>query len=1022
MTPPEPGSPQAQRRQLSVLFCDLVGSTEIARELDPEDWGEVLAEYHAAAADAVQRFGGYVAQYLGDGLLAYFGYPQAHEDDPERAVLAGLAIVQAVSALHLLPAAGRQLRLAVRVGIDTGPVVVGESDARRANVFGGTPNLAFRVQNAAAPNSVFLTAATHQLVSGRFVVEDVGIRDFKGIDQAVQLYRAIRPSGTRGRLAVAAAHGLTPFVGREHELQFLTDRWRQALGGAGQFVLVLGEPGIGKSRLVQRFHERLADTPHIWTECAASALHQNTPFYALCDALGQGFGWRGLEAQADRLAALEASLVAAGAKLDEAVPLIAPLVNLELPPRYQPSRISPEQQRRQLLATVVAWVTATARTQPQVVVVEDLHWADPSTLEVVQLLAEQGATAPLLLLCTARPEFRAPWPARTHHAQIALGRLGTAETRSIVAARAAAGALAAPAVEAIVERSGGVPLFTEELTRAALTGDQQVQSMRAIPPSLHDLLMARLDRLAGTREIAQFGSVIGDEFSWDLLNAVTGIGEQELEAHLGKLADSELVYVQGIPPAARYRFRHALIQDAAYQSLLRSERQGIHRRIADALEQQFKPETDAAPQLLAHHFTAAGMPAKAVPYWLAAGQNSVRQSANAEAINQLSRGLDLLGSLPEGPERLQQELAFQLALGTPLIATKGFAAPEVGKVYARARELCGLAGDAPQLFPVLWGLWVFYTARAEHATARGLAEQCGRLAQAAQDPDLIMEAHHALGVTMLAFGEFAAGLEQLERAITIYDPHRHGPMAFVYGQDSGVVCRSHTAWALWFLGKSEQAVRRNDEALRLAREISHPYSLTVALAFAAWLHQFLGDRKATREYAEAALALATEHNFAFWIPMGLILQGWAIAERDQTAQGVALMRQGLATFQAIGAEIMRPYYLGLLAEVEGKAGNADAGLRLVEEALAASEKSGERWWDAELHRLRGELTYRVSLGSHGVPGVLEQVKSSFDQALAIAERQGARSLQDRAATSLEWVAKRANGLPTGQRSLQSEKG
>ena len=996
-TPSEAKGLEGERRHLSVLFCDLVGSTELASHLDPEEWREMVAGYHGAATEAVERFGGQVAQYLGDGLLVYFGFPQAHEDDPERAVLAGLAILEAIAGLNDLPASARRPRLAARVGIDTGSVVVGESGGRGANVFGSVPNVASRVQNAAVPDTVLITAAVHQLVSGLFVVEDMGAQAFKGIDQPVRVYRVIQPSGVRGRLAAAGARGLTPFIGRDDELRLLVNRWDQVCEGEGQVMLVVGEAGIGKSRLVHRFREQIADTPHTWVDCAAAALHQNTPFYTVADMLQQGIRWRGEQSGEERLAGIEASLGMAGLKLDEAVPLIAPLMNLAVPAKYPPLEMTPEHQRKRLLATIAAWAIGIARIQPLVIAIEDLHWADPSTLAAIQLLAEQGPQAPLMLICTARPEFHPPWLLRAHHAQLTLNRLSARNVREMVTSVAQA-AFPAETVAAVIERSGGVPLFVEELIRAVVESGTTKPAPREIPATLHDSLMARLDRLGEAREIALVAAVIGHEFSWGLLSAVTATADEKLEAALKKLADAEVLFVQGIAPEATYRFRHALIQDAAYQSLLKSKRQQYHRQIAQILEERFPEIAAAEPQILAHHYTEAGLGNHAIAQWQLAGQMAVQRSANAEAVSHFTMALDLLGTTPDGPERAQQELGLQLALGTPLIAVKGFASPEVGKVYARAREICQQAGEVPQLFPVLWGLWVFYTARAEHETAHQLSEQCLRLAETTRDPGLLVEAHHAIGVTLTALAEFGPGLEHLDYVIAHHNASRHD--TFPYGQDPKVVCLSQAAWTLWIHGYPERALRRNEEAIALARELSHPYSLAAALGFGAMVPQFYRNAEKTLELADAAVKLSTEREFAYWAAWSRVMRGWALIEGGQPTDGIVEIREGFAVFRATGAGVMVPYFLGLLAEAHAKAGQAREGLIVLAEAQAAVDSSRERWWEPELYRLRGELTLKQSGEQDPTSENLKAAEEYLLQAINIARRIDAKSLELRATMSL----------------------
>jgi class 3 adenylate cyclase len=654
-TAPAAASASGERRHLTVLFCDLVGSTQIAAQLDPEEWRETIAGYHRMAAEAITRFDGHVAKYLGDGVMAYFGWPAAHDNDAERSARAGLAILDAISKLNEQPA---HAKLFVRVGIDSGLVVVGAGAGQDADVFGDTPNIAARVEAAAEPGTVMITDPTHRLISGLFVVEDRGAQVFKGVERPVQLYRVIQPSGVRGRLeAAAATGGLTPFVGREAELRSLMNRWERVLGGEGQVALIGGEAGIGKSRLVQRFHEQIADTPHTWIEAGAGAFFQNSPFYPVTEMLRQFLG----DAPAhDQLGQLESRLTLAGLKPAEAIPLIAPLLSLPLTATYPPSMLSPEQQRRRLLATLVEWVLGSARAQPLIIATEDLHWVDPSTLELIQLLVEQGAHARLLLLYTVRPEFHAPWPMRAHHAQINLNRLTPGNVRTMVTQVAAKIALAEETVATVVERTGGVPLFVEELTRAVLESGNSKLSGREIPVTLHDSLMSRLDRLGPAKEIIQIGAVIGSEFSYGLLHAVHPIADEHLQSAIHSVTDADLVYVRGIPPDATYQFKHALIRDAAYEALLRSRRKELHARTAEVLVGQFPT---SAPELLAHHYTEAGLIEQAIRCWQNAGQRAVERSANTEAINHFTKGLELLESTPDSIERIQQELELQTNLG-----------------------------------------------------------------------------------------------------------------------------------------------------------------------------------------------------------------------------------------------------------------------------------------------------------------------------------------------------------------------
>ncbi len=1009
-------APAGERRHLTVLFCDLVGSTEIASHLDPEEWREIVAGYHKAAAQAIERFDGHVAKYLGDGVMAFFGYPEAHDNDAERAARAGLAALEAISKLN-----GHRThpQLSARVGIDSGTVVVGAGAGKDIDVFGDTPNIAARVQAAAAPGTVLVTADTHRLISGLFVVEDRGTPALKGVEPPIRLYRVVQPSGVRGRLgAAAAARGLTPFVGREDELRLLMNRWQRVLDGEGQLALIAGEAGIGKSRLVQRFREQIAGTPHTWVEASAEAFFQNTPFYAVTELLRELLAWRGDEPAEEQLAQLEKRLELAGLKPAEALPLIATLLKLPLPAGYSPPPLSPEQQRRRLLATLTKWALGAARAQPTVIAIEDVHWADPSTLEVIQLLAEQCSTAPLLLICTARPEFRVPWLMRPYHTLLTLNRLSPRSAREMVARLAEHARLAAATVDAMVERSGGVPLFVEELTRSVLEGGDGESALREIPVTLHDSLMARLDRLGEAREIAQLASVLGREFSWERLSAVAAIEDEKLEEALRKLTDAELLSVQGIAPEAGYRFRHALIQAAAYESLLKSRREQYHRRIAQTLVERFPETAEAQPELLAHHYTEANLKQEALAQWQLAGQQAVQRSANFEAVSHFSRALELLKSLPAGPERFQQELALQLAVGTALIVTTGFGSAEVGKAYARARELCPQTGEPRQLFPVLWGLWMFYMARAEHAVARDLATRCLRMAQNTKDTGFLVQAHHVNGVGLIAAGDFAQALEHLEQATAIYDPAQHGMHANIYGHDPAAVSLTHASWSLWLLGRPDRALEKCSEGLARAQNLNHAYTSATVAAFAAWLHQFRRNSQSVEELAATAIRISTEHDFPFYRAMGIMMHGWALTQRGQELDGIAQMRAGLDEYHRTGAVVLRPGYLSLLAEACGNAGQPEEGLSLLAEAQDLATECEERWWQAELHRLKGELILKRA-GAQSLPVNIEnKAEDCFRQALTVAREQKAKSLELRAAMSLSRLGLRQARRPEGRRLVE----
>jgi class 3 adenylate cyclase/tetratricopeptide (TPR) repeat protein len=983
--------PEGERRHLTVLFCDLVGSTDIASHLDPEDWREIVASYHRATADAIERFGGSVAQYLGDGVMAYFGYPEAHDNDAERAARAGLAILDAISKLNEQP---ERPRLAARVGIDSGAVVVGGGVGKDVDVFGDTPNIAARVQSSAEPGTVVITDAAHRLVSGLFVVENRGPHPLKGIEKPVQLYRVVQPSGVRGRLeAAATSRGLTPFVGREEELRLLMNRWERTLDGDGQVALIIGEAGIGKTRLVQRFHEQIASTPHTWVEAAAGPFYQNTPFHPVTELLRDLLAWRSDEPAEEQLAQLEARLTLAGLKPSEALPLIASLLDLPIPAKYPPLPLSPEQQRRRLLATVVEWVLGAARVQPTVIATEDLHWADPSTLELIQLLVEQGATAPLLLLYTARPEFRAQWPLRAHHTQLTLNRLSARQVRTMVGAVAARKPLSAETVAAVVERTGGVPLFVEELTRAVLESGDAKLTGREIPVTLQDSLMARLDRLGEAREVAQVAAVIGAEFSYQLLRAVHPLAEEDLQETLRKLADAELIYVRGLPPEASYTFKHALIRDVGYGALLRSHRRGLHRRIAETLTERFPEIAASAVEVVARHYTEAALPAQAVRYWRKAGRSANERSAYAEAIAHLQEGLELVKSLPETPERVSEELKLQFALHGPLTATKGYTAPEVEKACNRALELYQQMGESPQLFlELLARLHSVYSNRGDLEKSLEITKEMLRLAESKQEPLFLLWAHYCLGHTLLLRGDLESARAHIEESLARYDFEQ--PREYGFIQDPGATGLALLSHVLYSLGYPDEALSRSLRALATARRLSQPYTLSWTLNSLGWIHARRGEFDQAERFWNEGVALCTEHNFVPLLASGMVGQGRAMVERGLGGEGISRLREGLEAFPAAQPKSERQAYFTWLAHAYRRLRWSKEGLAVVAEALKLFGETGNPLFRADLYHLRGDLLLMEEARNEA------EAQHCFRVAIQTAQAQSARNEELVATTSL----------------------
>jgi predicted ATPase/class 3 adenylate cyclase len=989
----------AERRQLTVMFIDLVGSTTLSQQLDPEDYHAYVVAYQTACHQVIAHYEGHIAQYLGDGVLVYFGYPAAHEDDAVRAVRSGLEIVTAVSALKVTPP------LQVRIGVHTGPVVVGEIGAGEHTeklALGETPNLAARIQGQAKPDEVVISAATYRLVEGLFACEDRGQPDLKGVSTPLTLYRVANESDIHSRFEAARQKGLTPLVGREEELALLHRRWEQAKEREGQVVLISGEAGMGKSRLVQEMKDRVSAEGATRIEFRCSPYHQNSAFYPILDHLQRLLQFVPDDMPQRKLAKLQHALTHYRFPQAETLPLLAALLSLPQPDGIPPLTWSPQKQKEKTQEALVAWIVEEATRQAVYLAWEDLHWIDPSSLEVLTLVLQQVPTSRVLAVLTYRPDFTPPWRPWAHSTQLTLSRLGQPHVTAMVNQVTAAALLSTEVIQQIVRKTDGVPLFVEELTKSVVeaVGVHSHAPLQAlgIPATLQDALMARLDRLGAAKTVAQLGATLGREFSYDLLQAVSPVDATALQHSLQQLIDAELLYQRGVTPHATYLFKHALIQDTAYQSLLKSKRQQYHQQIALVLEAQFPDTTETQPELVAHHYTEANLIAQALPYWQQAGQRATERSANVEAIAHLSKGLELLNLLPDTPERAQQELTLQIALGAPLMATKGFGATEVGRAYARARELCQRTGDTSHLFPILRGLWEFYVLRAEYQTAQELAEQLLALAQRQSDPALLLLAHGVLADTLLMLGEFRVAREHAERAEALYDVRQHRSHAFLYGYDSGVHCLCYAAWALDYLGYPDQALKKIHAALSLAQDLSHPFTVVMALNGASVLHNLRGEAQAAQERVEAEIALSTEQGFALFLAEGAMNRGWALVMQGQGEEGIAHLRQGLAARRATGAEFGQPAYLAMLAAAYGIVGQTEEGLSLLAEALALVDKTGERFCEAELYRLKGELLLKSH--SQSPESSSREVEACFQKAIVVACQQQAKSWELRAATSL----------------------
>jgi class 3 adenylate cyclase/predicted ATPase len=1007
ITPTAPRT-DAERRQLTIMFCDLVGSTTLSARLDPEDMREIIGAYHRCCAHQITKFGGFVAKYMGDGVLAYFGYPQAHEDDAERAVRAALNLIEAVPKLRT----GHDAALQVRVGIATGLVVVGDligkGAAQEQGVVGEAPNVAARLQALAEPGQLVIARGTRRLTGGMFEYRDLGRVTLKGLAEPVQAWQVTGVSAVQSRFEAQHGPNLTPLVGREEELDLLLRRWQQAKAGDGSVVLISGEPGIGKSRIVQVLLERLGAEQYTRLRQFCSPHHQDTALHPTITQLERAAGFRREDTNEQRLDKLEAILARATNHVSEAAPLLGQLLSIPLGQRYPPLNLTPQQLKEKTLKALVAQIEGLSARQPVLMVVEDAHWIDPTSLELLDLTVDRTPSLSVLLIITFRPEFASPWVGCPQVTLISLNRLPRRLRAEMIAHLTGGKVLPQEIADQITDRTDGVPLFIEELTKAVVesgllveTGDRYVATgpvtALAIPTSLQESLLARLDRLAPTSDVAQIAAALGRQFSHELISAVAAMPRQQLDDALAQLVNAELIFRRGSPPNAEYTFKHALVQDAAYSTMLRGARQHLHARIASALEEGFPETAETQPELLAHHFTEAGRAERALPWWRRAGEQARERSANLEAARHLGKALDLLGSMPETPSRVEEELVLRMAIAAPLIATKGYGAPEVEATYTAARDLCRRLDRPSDLFPALRGLWNCYNVRGELPRACDLAKQLADLADAEEDQPLRRAlSRRALGTSLLSLGDLLAALRYLEDGIRFSDAvgdARTGATGLaLYGEHPGIVCRLYLGWALWFLGFSDRGLAQAEQGLAMARPQAHAHMLAFALDRRSIVQLLRREHGAALRYAEETIAVATEQGLPQWRATGLMCRGFARAGLGQTAEGIIDLRTGLEAYRETGGNIGNSWWLGFLAAAHAKAGQIEEALVALDAAMARVTSAAEQIYEAELCRLRGEVLLVV--------GDQTAAEGSFEAALAVARNQSAKLWELRASASL----------------------
>ena len=980
------------------MFCDLADSTALSQRLDPEDTQEVMRLYQETATRVIAEFDGFIARYMGDGILAYFGYPRAHENSAERAILAGLKVVNAVTALEPMPG----LTLRVRVGIATGLVVVGDiiglGWASERNVVGDAPNLAARLQSLATPNSVIIAPATQRLASGQFDFEDLGEHALKGIAQPVRAWRVIGERHVESRFQAARVAPLTPLVGRDSECKLLRDRWQKVVSGQGQVVGIGGEAGIGKSRLARVIIDEMRGDSAVWLiELQCSPFHTQSPLYPVADHLRQRiFGDERQLDDAARWSAIEAFLRTTSLNVDEALPLFANLLSVPPPAERAPATLTPDRARLLTRHFVVSLMIDLARTRSGIFILEDLHWADPSTLDLVDFFIERMRDARILVLLTHRPEFDHPLPAQAHVTDVALSRLRGADASDLVRLAFRDQDFAPDVLRKVIEKTDGVPLYIEEFTRAVVESRQAAitaaTSAVVIPASLHDSLLARLDLLGEAKGVAQLASMLGREFGRDVLAAVWTGSADTLANGIARLVQAEFIYPAGDGTRERYLFKHALIQDAAYESLLKSSRVAHHRRIAEVLEAQFAAIVADAPEVVAHHYAAGRVPERAAQHWLDAGRRSLRRNAHVEAAAHLRGALGALGELPDGPEQALAELDVQITLGTALVAAKGYASADVEAAWMRAQALCATVGDVPQQFPALFGLWMYECVRANHRAALTLAANVLRRAEAVQSDDLLIEAHLATGITNFFLADFGEAQAHFEKVGVMYDPQRHGGHRFQFGQDPDSVALNYLSWIYWLRGEGHRAFDTSLRAVAFARSLEHPFTLSFALAFSGWHRQYARDLAAADTFSGEAIKLCTDENIPVFLAQGHVLAAWSQCERGDAA-GPDAMQAALDEFRVTGSRCFLPYWDAHHAAALSARGDRAQAIARLEQAFAAMEATDERWAEPELHRIRGLLLERSGESAAAV-------EASHRRALASAQHLGTKAWALRAATSL----------------------
>jgi len=1000
-------SPQAERRQLTVMFCDLVGSTSLSEKLDPEELRELIQNYLEVCAEVINRYDGHIAKYLGDGILVYFGYPMAHEDDASRAVHTGLEILSDMEKLNTRLKKEKGRSLSIRIGVHTGLVVAGEmggGDVReQMAIVGETPNIAARIEGVAETDTMAISPATYQLIDGYFECKSIGFHTLKGISQPLEIYRVLKPIDTASRLEAVIAKGMTSLIGREDEIKLLFDSWEHLKKGNGQLILLSGEAGIGKSRLVNVFKDHVTSDEHTWIGIRCSPYYQNNFLHTITDYFQRRLDLGNDELHEDKIHKIENFLELYEFPLNQSMHLLSSLLSVSLPEKYKTLDITPQKQKELTLDFLVNWIIKEKEKENVILVIEDLHWIDPSTLEFINLLVEKGPDLGILSFFTFRPDFNPTWEYVSNFSRITLNKLPEHQVKLIAKSVAKNKALPDEVIEQIVKKTDGVPLFVEELTKMILESGLIIEKSDhyelkgqlpplAIPTTLQDSLISRLDRLASVREVAQLSSIIGREFSFDLLSEVSLLDDSTLTSALNQLVDYEILYEEGTPPLSNYIFKHALIRDAAYESLLKSKRREYHQQVAEVYESKYKTDLTKYYPMLVHHWDlAAGEKkeygeavVKTVNYLEMSGEMALRNGAFKEAGELLQRANDLYELFPESDRTLEHELSILKNLGIAVFATSGFGAKKTRQIYERAWKLCEQIGKTPGTFPILWGLWLCYHFSSDPDKEYELGSELLDIAKNANDNELLLQAHHAIWTSQMLIPNYSKALVHLEEGRKLYSPKYHESHCFNYGgHDPGMCCHRALCLINWFVGYPDKALKEGDISIKHAK--FHQFSLITALMAKTFVYKQRGEVEKTKDNTALIVETALSSGLPGYLLWTSIFEGWVMGQGDEISEGIALIEESC---EKIGYK--DPAYMSMLAELFLKAGRTEEGLKLVNELLEIVESKNKRDYEAELYRLKGELLMDTSQSD---------TEKCFKKAIEISRKQGARSLELRSVIS-----------------------